>query len=184
MIRIGYRGYGAEGNFKEDRYFRTNINNAKKVGIKVGIYFFTQAVTEAEAIQEANWTINKIREIGYTNSIDYPIAIDTESSSEGHGNGRADKLDVGTRTTVCKAFCQTIESNGYIPMIYASRDWFYYNLDIGRINQYDTWVAHYTNSAEKPTNYKYHYEIWQYTSAGQVMGIQTGVDLNIGYKKY
>ncbi len=182
IIRIGYRGYRT-GGFAEDKYFRQNIQGAKRAGLKVGIYFFTQAVNEAEAIQEANWTINKIREVGYANEIDYPIIIDTEMSG-GNPQGRADGLDVATRTSVCKAFCETIKSNGYRPMIYASRDWYYYNLDVTQLNQYDIWVAHYTGDPNRLTNYRHHYEIWQYTSVGQVMGITGNVDLNISYQSY
>ncbi len=182
MIRIGYRGY-RNGNFAEDKYFRQNIREAKRAGIKVGVYFYTQAITEKEAEEEAIWTLNKIKESGYENKIDYPIAIDTEGSGADIP-GRADILDVKTRTAVCKAFCETIKKNGYRPMIYASKNWFYNNLNVEQLNQYNIWLAHYTGSASKPTDYKYHYEIWQYTSSGQVMGIQGRVDMNICYQSY
>ncbi len=182
IIRAGYRGYRS-GGFAEDKYFRINMVGARNAGIKIGVYFFTQAVNEAEAREEANWTINKIREIGFANQINYPIIIDTESSG-GNPPGRADGLDVGTRTAVCKAFCDTVKSNGYTPMIYASRDWFYYKLNINQLSSYDAWVAHYTGSQNIHTDYRYHYEIWQYTSSGQVMGIQGKVDMNVGYKNY
>ena len=69
-------------------------------------------------------------------------------------------------------------------MIYASRDWFYYKLNINQLSSYDAWVAHYTGSQNIHTDYRYHYEIWQYTSSGQVMGIQGKVDMNVGYKNY
>ena len=178
MIRIGYRGYGAEGNFAEDSCFKINMQGAKAAGLKVGVYFFTQAINTEEAKEEAIWVLNKLKQYNYT--VDLPIAIDTESSGEENGNGRADHLDVATRTAVCKTFAETIKANGYTPMIYASKNWFYDNLDMSQLLQYDTWLAHYADE----TDYKYHYEIWQYTSSGSVLGILGDTDLNYGYKKY
>ena len=180
MIRIGYRGYGAEGNFAEDPYFQINMQGAKNAGLKVGVYFFTQAVNRDEAIAEANWVIDTLNKYGYANQLDYPIAIDTEKSGAPNDSGRADNLDVATRTTVCKAFCETIQQNGYIPMIYASRNWFYDNLNMNELNQFDIWLAQYNDVAD----YTGHYEIWQHTSKGTILGISGNVDLNIGYKIY
>ena len=182
MIRIGYRGYRT-GGFAEDTYFKKNIQGAKKAGVKVGIYFFTQAVNEQEAIEEANWTINKIKEAGYDKQIEYPISIDTESSG-GNPPGRADGLDVQTRTKVCKAFCETIKSYGYKPMIYASKNWFNNNLNMAELNQYNIWLAHYTGSEQNKSDYTGHYEMWQYTSTGQILGIEGNVDMNLSYKNY
>lgn len=180
MIRIGYRGYGAAGNFMEDPYFRINIEGAKKAGLKVGVYFFSQAINREEAIEEANWVINILNQSGYANQLDYPIAIDTEKSGAPNNSGRADNLDVATRTTVCKVFCETIQKNGYIPMIYASRNWFYENLNMNELNQFDIWLAQYNDVAD----YTGHYEIWQHTSQGTISGVSGYVDLNIGYKRY
>ena len=156
---------------------------AKRAGLKVGVYFFTQALNEKEAIEEANWTLNKIKESGYENQIDYPIAIDTENSG-GNPPGRADGLDVETRTKVCEALCDTIKSKGYRPMVYASKNWFYNNVDVNELNQYNIWLAHYTNSANEQSDYKYHYEMWQYTSSGRISGITGAVDINICYQSY
>ena len=180
MIRIGYRGYGAAGNFMEDAAFRRNIEGAKRAGLKVGIYFFTQAVNKEEAVEEANWVLNILNQSGYADKIDYPIAIDTEWSTAPNNSGRADNLDVATRTLVCKTFCEVIQQNGYTPMIYASRNWFYDNLNMDELNQFDIWVAQYNSY----TDYTGHYEMWQHTSEGTVSGISGHVDLNIGYKRY
>ena len=180
MIRIGYRGYGSAGNFAEDPYFRMNIEGAKKAGLKVGVYFFTQAVNKDEAIEEAKWVINILKQSGYAHQLDYPIAIDTEMSGAPNNSGRADNLDVATRTAVCKAFCETIKQNGYTPMIYASRNWFYDNLNMNELNQFDIWLAQYNDVAD----YTGHYEIWQHSSTGTVSGVSGNVDLNIGYKIY
>ena len=186
MIRAGYRGF-VSGQLMTDTGFARNVMQANAMGINVGIYFFTQAVNESEAITEADYVVGLLRQ--YNVNVKYPIAIDTENSgSKTNGRldyeGRADKLDVQTRTAVCRAFCERIRSYGYTPMIYASRDWFYYNLDISQLNSYEHWVAHYTGSTSKPTDYAHPYTMWQYTSKGYVPGIVGNADLNVGYKKY
>ncbi len=160
--------------------FARNVMGAKANGIPIGLYFFTQAVNTTEAVQEANYVLNLVKRYGV--KVTYPIAIDTETANG--GAGRADRLDVATRTAVCKAFCDTIRKAGYTPAIYASRDWFYNNLDMNQLRGYDIWVAHYTGSTTKKTDYKYNYDMWQYTSSGRVNGIVGNVDLNVCYKNY
>ena len=186
MIRAAYRGY-ATGKIVTDEQFERNIMQASGAGIDIGLYFFTQATNEAEAIEEADYIVNLMRR--HNINIKYPIAIDTEySGSKTNGQndyeGRADNLTPTQRTNVCIAFCERIKSYGYTPMIYASRNWFYDNLEADRLVDYEHWVAHYTGSVDSPTNYKYHYTMWQYTSSGSVSGIEGRVDLNICNKKY
>lgn len=180
MIRVGYRGYGTEGNFKEDANFRINIESAKKAGVPVGIYFVTQATNKEEAIEEANWVINKLK--GY--SINYPVAIDIERSTKPNGSGRADDLDKNTRTYLAKTFCQTIQSSGYTPIIYTNVEWATNKLDMSQLSAYDTWIASYKESIQSGPGYNGKYSMWQYTSSGKVDGILGNVDLNICYKKY
>ena len=193
IIRAGYRGYGS-GKLVTDAQFMKNVTGAAANGIDVGIYFFTQAVNIQEAMQEANYVLNLIK--AYNVKVTYPIAIDTEySGSKTNGKndylGRADKLDVETRTAVCKAFCDTIRNAGYTPAVYASRNWFYEDLNVSQLGNCDIWVAHYTGNVANTTDYKYRYNIWQYTSAGSVPGIyapvvngRAHVDMNISYKIY
>ena len=183
MIRAGYRGYGAAGTLMTDIQFINNIKGATANHINIGLYFFTQAVNVEEAVQEAHYVlqlVNIAKSLGA--NITYPIAIDTETANG--GAGRADRLDVPTRTAVCKAFCDTIRSAGYTPAIYASKNWFYNNLDINQLRDYDIWVAHYTGNVANKTDYQYDYDMWQYTSSGSVNGIIGNVDLNIAYKNY
>lgn len=180
MIRCGYRGYRT-GRIVEDYQFRNNIIGASQNGIKVGLYFFSQATSIAEAIEEANYITNLARQY---NCITYPLAIDTEASGAENYDGRADGLNIALRTNIMVAFCNQIKNNNYIPMVYASRDWFYNNLEVSRLLNYETWLAHYTGSPEKISNYKYAYTMWQYTSSGSVNGISGNVDMNVGYKKY
>ena len=191
IIRAAYRGYET-GRIVTDSKFERNVKNATKNGIDIGLYFFTQAINEQEAVEEANYVLDLVRK--YDVNVRYPIIIDTEySTSKTNGvldyEGRADQLDVATRTAVCRAFCDTIRNAGYIPAVYASKYWFYDNLDVSQLNSYDIWVAHYTTA--KTTDYKYKYNMWQYTSSGSIPGVyapfengKVNVDMSICYKKY
>ena len=174
IIRVGYRGYGT-GRIVEDRFFANNIQEATKVGMDIGFYFYSQAISVEEAVQEAQFTLQLLSK--YNVPIKYPIAIDTERTP--NGTGRADVLSKELRTEVVRAFCNEIQKAGYKTMIYANKDWLLNDLNITDLN-YDVWLAHYTNK----TDYQYPYTIWQYTSTGSVNGIVGNVDMNIGYKKY
>lgn len=167
IIRCGYRG-SKTGALVEDPYFRRNIEGATNAGIKVGIYFFTQAINQSEAVEEASMALSLVE--GY--DLDYPIFIDTEGSG-----GRADSLDVATRTAVCQAFCETIEAAGYESGVYASRNWYYDKVDDYVLSQYAIWVAEYC----KEPLYVGRYDMWQYTSSGSINGIEGRVDLNLSY---
>ena len=170
IIRCGYRG-SASGCLVEDPYFVRNIEGAKNAGIRVGVYFFTQAVNEVEAVEEASMVATLCRDY----ELDYPVFIDTEGAG---GQGRADALSVDERTAVCNAFCKTIESEGYEAGIYASRCWFYEKLHDDELQDYFLWVAEYRNEPIYTGNYK----MWQYTSSGYIDGISTRVDMDISYR--
>lgn len=169
IIRCGYRG-SSSGWLIEDPYFFKNLSEAKKAGIQVGVYFFTQATDMVEAVEEASMVISLLGDA----QIEYPIFIDTEGAG---GNGRADGLDANTRTLVCNAFCKTIQNAGYEAGIYASRNWYYNNLNTDELSEYKIWLAEYTQTPL----YDGHYDMWQYTSNGSVAGIEGRVDLNVSY---
>lgn len=173
IIRVGYRGYTG-GTLVEDEYFRKNIAGATKAGVKVGVYFFSQAITEAEAVEEASAAIAAVK--GY--HLDYPIFIDTEWSG-GYPNGRADNLSKSQRTKVVKAFCKTVQNSGYKAGVYASKSWYKDNLYADELNEYFIWVAQYNTEC----NYTGKYDMWQYTSQGSVPGIKGNVDMNVCYKR-
>lgn len=170
IIRAGYRG-SVTGSLVEDPYFAANIKGATASGLPVGVYFFTQAVNEVEAVEEASAVLRLVREY----KLEYPIFIDTEGAG---GNGRADGLDVETRTLVCEAFCRTIENAGYSAGVYASRNWYNNNLHTDRLdNDYHIWLAEYRSVPL----YQGYYQVWQYTSKGHVDGIEGNVDMDISY---
>ena len=170
IIRVGYRG-SSQGALIEDPKFKTNIKGATAAGIKVGVYFFTQAVDEVEAVQEASMVLDRIS--GY--KISYPVFLDVEGSG-----GRGDAIDSATRTAVCKAFCNTIKNAGYTSGIYANKTWLSSKMDAGALSGYKIWLAQY---AKTPT-YTGRYDLWQYRSNGKVSGISGNVDLNLSYLGY
>lgn len=165
FIRVGGR-FGASGKFYPDSYAKTNLRNATQNGIKVGVYFFTQAITTKEAIEEAKYTLDVIKGFDVT----LPVVIDTEYLS----GGRHNKLNAKQRTDVCQAFCRTVEAAGYKGMVYANVAWLNNNLQMSRLSQYDVWVAQYYHTCQ----YKGKYVCWQYTSKGHVDGIRGNVDMN------
>lgn len=171
IIRLGYRG-SATGVLVEDPYFKRNIEGALSAGISVGVYFFTQAINEIEAVEEASMVLALCREYDIT----YPIFIDTEGAG-----GRADSLTSTDRTTICKAFMETIESGGYTSGIYASKNWYQDQLDASKFRKNQViWLAQYSDSV----TYGGTYHIWQYSSNGRISGIEGRVDLNLSYIQF
>ena len=184
MIRIGYRGYRS-GMITIDEQALYNIREAKVRGIKIGVYFFTQAVNVEEAQEEALWVVSQLHKNHIY--IDYPVAIDTEDSGarkNGYLPGRADLISKETRTLVCRAFADIIKYYEYTPAVYASSNWFKNRLEFSEIQCYDIWLAHYTYDENVLPGFEGKYQIWQYTNLGQISGVSTNVDIDICYKKY
>ena len=171
MIRVGFRGYAAEGNIKEDAYFRQNINGAVANGIKVGIYFYSTARNEEEAIQEAAWTVDKIKSYAIT----YPVAYDFEE----FGMHRTASISGEQATNNAIAFLNYVGSQGFGTMMYANKSDITSRFQKSRL-PYKFWLAHYTSA----TNYTGKYDMWQRTSKGSVPGISGYVDMNIAYFGY
>ena len=169
IIRVGYRG-SQTGALVEDSCFKKNIQGATANGINVGVYFFTQATTEAEAVEEASMALTLCS--GY--NLSYPIFVDTENGS---GAARANGLDKGTRTACVAAFCKTIANGGRKAGVYASKSWYNNKIDASAFSNYFIWVAQYNTTC----NYKGKYNMWQYSSKGSVPGIKGNVDVNIAY---
>ena len=174
MIRLGYRGYGSEGTLNLDPYFEQNLAGARAAGLKVGIYFFSQAITVEEAYEEAAFVLEHLD----GEELDYPLAYDWEPIS-GVG-ARTDGLDSVTLTDCALTFCHMAELAGYTPMVYYNKPVGYGRYDVSRLTDYDVWFAQY---ASKPDMY-YNYRIWQYTSSGKIPGISTKVDMNIAFIPY
>lgn len=183
MIRVGYRG-AEGGQIYEDPTFKEHLEGAQNAGVNVGVYFFSQAITEAEAKEEVKWVYNKIKEY----RLDFPICIDSEAVyTSGGAPGRANKLTKAQRTKVTAAFCSAVKSYGYTPLIYASTSWLNNNLDMSQLSNYDVWVAQYGTNNGKDSHkvtYQGKYTMWQFTSTATVNGVNGRVDKNNGYQMY
>lgn len=184
IIRCGYRGYGSAGTLVEDPKWKSHVSNAIAHDVPYGVYFFSQAKTVAEAVEEARYTLSLVKAQGVQPL--YPIYIDTEWSNNAH-NGRADGLSKAQRTAVVKAFCDEIEKNGYYAGIYASTSWFYNQLNDNELTAYDKWVAQYNVKC----TYKGAYGMWQYGGgtnylrSPKVNGVSSATcDQNYAYRDY
>jgi len=173
FIRVGIRGYGAEGRLVEDEGFEENVENALMNGIKVGVYFFSQATTVEEAIEEAEF----VKQIIAPYKIQCPVVFDVEKVAD--SEGRMNKLSVEDRTQMAITFCEEIEKAGYKPMIYYNMEMAALMLDLEQLEEYDKWFAYYNQDIYFP----YDFKIWQYTDKGRINGIEEEVDLNIAFEK-
>ncbi len=173
FIRVGYRGL-TTGSLNNDTMFTTYMQGALAADLKVGVYFFSQAITPAEAEEEANFVLARIT--GYNLSL--PVVIDYEYGGSDGGRIYNAHLTKEQATSVCAAFCQKVLQNGYTPMIYANRNMLENDLDGAYLGDvYNVWLAHYTDR----TSYANKYTFWQYTSDGNVPGISTRVDMDVWY---
>ena len=180
ILRAAVRGYGSSGNLVTDSQIAANIEGALSQNIDVGIYVLSQAVTTEEAVEEAERALDIIK--GY--DIKLPIYFDSEYSGAPNRTGRADGLTKAERTSLAIAFCETVRNAGYKPGVYASKSFFYNNLGYAAFQSrgYEIWLAHYISSV---TDFKYPYNIWQYTSKGSIGGVQSEyADLDIAYYDY
>ncbi len=170
MIRIGCRGYGSEtGVLVEDERFRENLAGAKRAGLAVGAYFFSQAVSEEEAREEARFALSLLE--GET--LDLPLAFDWERVSA--ETARTAAVTGEELTAFAKAFCTEVEQAGYLPMVYFNQELAYRMYDLSEVKEYPFWLAEY---AAVPS-FAYGFALWQYSDAGTVAGIGQKVDLNL-----
>lgn len=183
MIRVGYRTL-VDGTIVADSNAKYNLQQAQKYGIQIGAYFFSTAITEAEARQEAEWVADVIAAY----SVTYPVAYNCEGFTD--PENRQHSLTKSQRTDIALAFLETVAQRGYTPMFYASRSELQGNAqwDTSRIdNQYKIWVAQYPAQAYPQTeksDYTGSHAMWQYTANGSVPGISGKVDMNIAYFGY
>ena len=172
FIRVGARGW-AGGSLIFDNQFEANIEGAKSVGIKVGVYFFSQAINEEEAIEEADFVLAALN----GRQLDYPVVYDLETVLE--ISGRANYLSSAQCSLNARAFCDRIEAAGYTVMLYGG----IYDIsryDASLLAQYDIWFAEYDVS--QPRMVPFDFSIWQFTSNGVIAGINTYVDLNLQFE--
>lgn len=173
FIRLGIRG-ATEGKLAVDMAYEENMEGALENNIDVGVYFFTQALNEEEAVEEAEFVLEHLGDY----DISYPIVLDVEEVTT--KNPRTKDLTKEDRTDACIAFCERIKEAGYTPMIYGNLKTFLLMLDMEKLEEYEKWFAYYRT----PLYFPYEFSIWQYTSTGKVDGIGTDVDLNVCMKDW
>lgn len=171
MVRLAYRGWGSEGYVRADARGLENLDGASDAGLQVGVYFFSQAISEEEAVEEAQFLLDLLD----GRALDFPVVFDWETvSSE---DARTANMNRETLNACALAFCETIEAAGYDAMVYFNPDmarWMFELLPIQEAG-YGFWLAMYTDNM----NYSHRVDIWQYTNKGTVAGIKGSVDLNL-----
>lgn len=176
IIRCGFRGY-VTGSMNEDANFKKNIEGAKRAGIKVGVYFFSQATDVEEALEEAEFCVNLLE--GY--ELDYPVIYDWEIVNDKDGDVvRTAEILPDSLTNNALVFAQRVRLAGFKPAVYANKKTAIWKYDLSRLEGIDIWLAEYSDA---PT-YFYGFDMWQYSSKGSVPGINGNVDLNICFKDY
>ncbi len=173
MLRLGARGYGS-GQIMLDEKFADNITKATEAGLDIGIYFFSQAITTDEAVEEANFIMQNLSNYKIT----YPVAFDMEYVQ--NDTARIETLSREQKTSITKEFLDTVKNGGYKPMIYGTKEWLIKQIDLTKLTGYDIWLS----QQEDVPDYPYQFQIWQYTLDGQVGGVNGEVDLNISFIDY
>jgi len=174
ILRIGFRGYGESGKLVLDERYLENVENANEAGIKVGVYFFSQAVNEEEAREEAQFVLENMR----GKQIDFPVCYDLEKIKY-DDSARANDLSKEVRTKNAIAFCEEIQKNGYTAMIYANAKWLMTQLDLSALQDFDVWYADY----QAEPLYPYSFSMWQYTESAHIEGIEGSIDCNLFFER-
>ncbi|MBR3641370.1 MAG: glycoside hydrolase family 25 protein, partial [Oscillibacter sp.] len=176
MIRVGYRGYGASGTLNRDKRYEENLRGARAAGLRTGVYFFAQAITVEEAIEEAEFVLDLLR--GF--SIDGPVSYDWEMHDATY---RVYGTPPAMATACAVAFCERIAEAGYTPMIYAGNYVTYVKYDQGAVSKYLSWYPSYKKetSASLVPPLVYRMDYWQYSDSGIVRGIEGRADMNLRF---
>ena len=167
MIRAGARGTET-GDLFEDDYAQANYAGATAAGIKVGAYFFSQAITPEEAVEEANYLLEIVKDW----EMQMPLVFDWEFVSS---EARTANMDARTLTDCAKAFCERVKNAGHTPMIYFNTNQSFDMLYLAELKEYDFWLAQY----DTVLRYPYKIDMWQYSETGSVPGIEGNVDINL-----
>ena len=168
MLRIGLRGYGS-GKLLLDERFYENLKGAKAQGLKTGVYFFSAAISEEEAREEAAFVLQAIE----GQEMEMPIVFDTEPIL--YDTARTDDLTGKQLTKITAAFCDAVQAAGYQPMVYANAKRLTTVLYLEELTDYPLWLADYRMQPDFP----YAFTMWQFTESGKVPGIEGAVDIDL-----
>lgn len=171
ILRIGYRGYGMEGILCLDETFHMNITNAQNAGIDVGVYIFSQAISEEETLEEAQLVLDNLE--GY--DIQLPVVFDPERIRDDAARTDEVEGEQFTRNTIL--FCEKMKEAGYQPMVYSNMIWESFEFDMEKLADYPIWYADYEEVPQTP----YDFTFWQYTEKGYVDGIEGQLDLDVQF---
>ena len=175
MIRLGGRGYST-GQITLDENFKQNIEGAIAEGLDIGVYFYSQAISQDEANEEANFVVQNLEP--YRAHIKYPVAFDMEFVA--NDESRIDGLSTEDRTKIATSFLEGVKVAGYVPMVYGDKEWLIKEIDLAKLQDYDVWLA---QEADMP-DYPYRYAMWQYSTTGVLNGIKGDANLNICFIGY
>ncbi|MCX4340169.1 MAG: glycoside hydrolase family 25 protein [Lachnospiraceae bacterium] len=175
MIRLGSRGYSS-GQIALDENFKENIDGALEAGLDVGIYFYSQAISQDEAVQEANFVVQNLEP--YRGKVKYPVAFNMGFVS--NDKSRVEGLSREDKTNVTISFAEAVKAAGYVPMVYGDKEWLIKEVDLAKLQDYDIWLS----QEEDIPDYPYRYAMWQYDTDGILNGIDGGADLNICFVGY
>lgn len=175
MIRLGARGYST-GQISLDDKFVENMDAAVNAGLNIGVYFYSQAINQEEALQEAYFVIQNIEP--YRANINFPVVFYMENIV--NDKARIDGLSRNDKTLIASTYLEVIKVAGYIPMVYGNKEWLLKNVDLTKLQDYDVWLS---QDGETP-DYPYLYTMWQYTTTGTVNGISGDASLNICFVNY
>ncbi len=175
MIRLGGRGYSS-AQITLDENFKANMDGAIAAGLDIGVYFYSQAVSQEEAVQEASFVLQNLEP--YRVHVKYPVAFDMEFVP--NDTARIDGLSREDRTNIAASFLESVKAGGYVPMIYGDKEWLIKEIDLAKLQNYDVWLA----QEEEIPDYPYQYAMWQYSTEGVLNGIDGNANLNICFVGY
>lgn len=173
MIKTGGRGYSS-GEIVLDDNFKEYMKSAKSAGLDIGVYFFSQAISEDEVEEEAETLLEMIKD--YT--ITYPVVFQMQ---EVDGDmARVEALDTDSRTALTEIFLNKIKKAGYTPMLYGNKEWLATKINLEAFKEYDIWLAQESDTPDYP----YEFSMWQYDKEGMVSGVEKETGLNISFVDY
>ena len=173
MLRVGARGYGS-GQIALDDYFADNMKRAGDAGLQIGVYFSSQAITEEEAVEEANMVLENIKDYKIT----YPVAFDM--SFVDNDTARIETVSRADKTRIAKAFLDTIAAAGYKTILYGDKEWLIKEIDLSKLSAYDVWLS----QMEDVPDYPYRFTMWQYADDVTIDGIAGYANMNISFIDY
>ncbi len=173
FLRLGYRGYGKEGKLLVDKEFQSSFKKARAAGIDLGVYFFSQAINEEEAVEEAQLVLTELND----SKLELPVVYDPEYIRE--DEARTDNVTKEQFTKNTLAFCKVIKDAGYQPAIYSNLYCEDHMFDLSQLEAYPLWYADYRAEPQTP----YRFTFWQYSEKGKVPGIHGDADLNVEFIK-